>query len=72
MLRCGTKRRWSFEEDSTFSSFFSLNIKNKKMTSASDLIKAGRLLPNRTAAQIRTRLNNVIKNKQKNAYALDN
>ena len=63
--RQGTKRRWDSDEVNTFSTFFSSNIKNKKMALGQDIAKACALMPNRTTAQIRSRLNNIIKDKQK-------
>ena len=63
--RRGVKRRWSTTELDIFHKRFHSNLLEKKMATATELREALTELPNRTTAQIRVRLNNVILGKQK-------
>lgn len=59
------KRKWGTEENAVFVNFFKDEISQKKMATGGKLQRAQKLLKGRTIAQIRTRVNNIIKEKQK-------
>lgn len=63
--RFGVKRKWDCSENKIFLDIFEDEIKNKKMAPASKLQRAAAMLTRRSTAQIRTRIHNIIKNKQK-------
>ena len=63
--RRGVKRRWNSEEDGFFMDFFKQEIKAKKMPTGGKIHQAVKTLKDRTVAQIRTRIYNIIKDKQK-------
>jgi hypothetical protein len=58
------KRRWSVEENIIFKQCFKNCLNNKIMPTSVQLKLAAKRLPKRAIAQIRTRVNNVIKGKQ--------
>lgn len=58
------KRKWNEEENNFFIKFFKEEIGRKKMPTGYKIAKAQKQL-NRTVAQIRTRVHNVINGKQK-------
>lgn len=61
----GTKRRWTSEEVDIFHKKFRFHILNKTMASRTELEAVQTELTDRTTAQIRVRLNNIILGKQK-------
>ncbi|XP_052261565.1 uncharacterized protein LOC127865682 [Dreissena polymorpha] len=60
----GMKRKWNGEENDFFLNFFKEEITQNKMPTGEKIVKAQKKL-NRTVAQIRTRVHNIIHGKQK-------
>ena len=59
------KRRWSETENQLFADLFQDELRSKKMPKTFKLMRAKDQLPERTVEQIRTKIHNVINNKQK-------
>lgn len=64
-VRRGVKRKWNKEEDDFFMSFFKDDITKKKMPTGVKILQAQKKLNNRSVAQIRTRVHNIMHEKQK-------
>ncbi|KAH3849501.1 hypothetical protein DPMN_091904 [Dreissena polymorpha] len=63
--RKGMKRKWTSEENISFMDFFRDEIRTKKMPAGSKIMQSLKILTGRTVAQIRTRVHNIIRDKQK-------
>jgi hypothetical protein len=59
------KKRWTPAEKTHFAAGFESFIRDKIMPSGKEIESVREGIPGRTVAQIRTRLNNIIKDKQK-------
>ena len=59
------KRRWTKEESKDFDRLFECQLKEKRMATGEEIQIAQKYLKDRSVAQIRTRLNNFVRNKQK-------
>ncbi|XP_052255303.1 uncharacterized protein LOC127861006 [Dreissena polymorpha] len=64
-VKRGTKRPWEPEENKQFFEQFAHEIENKEMAPTWKLQKAADTLKSRTVVQIRTRVHNIINDKQK-------
>ena len=59
------RRRWSEEEHKQLLNTFAKNITQKKMPRGTEIEALGKKLNNRTVAQIRTQVHNIITGKKK-------
>jgi hypothetical protein len=64
-VRRGVKKRWTPAEKIHFAAGFQSFIRDKMMPSGEEIDRVREGIPGRSLAQIRTRLNNVIRDKQK-------
>jgi len=63
--RRGSKRRWSEEENNELERIFKINIQCKSNPTGKDIARArAGALSGRSVEQIRTKINNIIRDKQ--------